>query len=290
MRANRRPTTPRTLAACVTACLVMVLALPTGSAARLSRATARIASTRCVPISRGEPCLAPIQSVYDYPGLGSGAVTYIHAKAGPVTEIGKNAEDEPITERTFTWHSIPSVKIVAVFVVTGVGITGKYHYQRVPTGEHSGHATLTGGYRRNPTLLLEGERIASAARASAARCVSYVREARCLGPIQVLYPMFGRDGGALRSIPAKLGPEEQFGTEPNGDPIIHRTLSWHAAAGVKLVVAYELTPTIQHGKAGFHFHRVPTGAYSGRIVLTGTRQTTTNDPEREPMVLLEGER
>jgi hypothetical protein len=271
------------------AVLMAVLALPTDSVARPSRATARLASTRCVPISRGEPCLAPIQSVYDYPGLGSGAVTYIHAKAGPVTEIGKNAEGEPITERTFTWHSIPSVKIVAVFIVTGVGTTGKYHYQRVPTGEHSGHATLTGGYRRNPTLLLEGSRIASTAR-TAKRCVSYVREARCLGPIQVLYPMFGRDGGALRSIPAKLGPEELVGTEPNGDPIIHRTLSWHTAVGVKLVAAYELTPTIQNGKAAFHFRRIPTGAHGGRIVLTGTTNASTHIPEREPMVLLEGER
>jgi hypothetical protein len=129
----------------------------------------------------------------------------------------------------------------------------------------------------------------SAATATSSKhCVSYVREAPCLGPIQVLYPMFGRDGGALRSLPAKLGAEEQVGTEPNGDPIIHRTLSWHTAAGIKLVVAYELTPTVKAGKPAFHFHRIPTGAHSGHIVLMGTTNANTHIPERDPMVMLEG--
>jgi hypothetical protein len=126
--------------------------------------------------------------------------------------------------------------------------------------------------------------------AASNRCVSYVREAPCLGPIQVLYPMFGRDGGALHSLPAKLGPEEEVGKEPNGYPIIHRTLSWHTAAGIKLVVAYELTPTVKNGDAAFHFHRIPTGTHSGHIVLTGTTNVSTHIPERDPMILLEAER
>jgi hypothetical protein len=160
MRADRSPTTPRTLAACLTACLVVLLALPTDSVARPSRATASIASTRCVPISRGEPCLAPIQSGYAYSGRGGGAVAYIHAKPGPETEIGKEAaEGDPITERTFTWHSIPGVKMVAAFIVTEIGLTGRYHYRRVPTGEHSGRAVLIdANHKSAPMLLLEGER------------------------------------------------------------------------------------------------------------------------------------
>jgi hypothetical protein len=128
------------------------------------------------------------------------------------------------------------------------------------------------------------------ARAVSARCAPYFVGAPCLGPIQVDYPMFGRDGGALHAIPAKLSPEVEVGKEPNGDPIIHRTLSWHTAPGVKLVAAYEVTIVTKDGKAGFHFHRIHIGTHSGHIPMTGTLQGTTHDPETETDVLLEGER
>jgi hypothetical protein len=135
------------------ALLVVVLWIAVGVLAPIASA-----SGRCVSIAHGAPCLGPIQSSYAFAGLGGGATGAIHAKAGPQEEIGKDGSGNPITRRTFTWHSVGSVKIVAVYVSTEIGLTGKYRYRRIPTGSHSGHATLINRWSNSPQLLLEGSR------------------------------------------------------------------------------------------------------------------------------------
>jgi hypothetical protein len=133
-----------------------------------------VAAQSCKPISRHEPCLAPIQSVYAYAGEGGGDTTYIKAKAGKQKVVGQVYEPTPrpglwqVAKRTFTWHSVAGVKIVAVFVVHGGG-NKPFVYQRVPSGPHSGHTTLTSIFdNTTPTLLLEGRREARQARTARA--------------------------------------------------------------------------------------------------------------------------
>jgi hypothetical protein len=289
MRANQDPgctPTPRTLVACLIAALVAGI-LPTASSARPA-AQAAI----CVPISRGEPCLAPIQSVYAYSGLGGGAVASIHAHPGPEERIGTAADENPITRRTFTWHSTSNVKIVAVFIVTPIGETGRYSYRRVSTGEHSGHAALVAkGDISVPTLLLEGRRTASAA-VTSRHCVSFVTEAPCLGSIQTLVGFNGKAGGAVRFITARPGPEEEIGKNPEHVPIMRRSFTWHSVASVKLVAAFVLTTLSKDGKAvrvrgkfRWVVHRIPTGAHSGTATLTASEGSSL-----APFLLLEGSR
>src|ERR1700722_8091358 len=118
------------------------------SSAETGLRVAQAAQTPCKPISRHEPCLAPIQSFYAYAGEGSGDTTYIKAKAGKRKVAGEVYEETPrpglwqVTKRTFTWHSVAGVRIVAVFVVHG-GFTQPLTYQRVRSGPHSGRVTLT---------------------------------------------------------------------------------------------------------------------------------------------------
>jgi hypothetical protein len=127
-------------------------------------ATAAAGNAACKPIFRTEPCLAPIQTGYAYDGRGGGDLSYIWAKPGPLTVVGEGTTNTPrpgtpyrITKRTFTWHSKENIEIVAVFVVQG--LEPHMHYQRLPSGEHGGHATLTSGLIP-PRLLLEGRHTA----------------------------------------------------------------------------------------------------------------------------------
>jgi hypothetical protein len=121
--------------------------------------SAALAQKRCVPMTRKAPCLGRIQSEYAFSGLGSGALSLIRVKLGPKEEIGRDAAREPILRRTFTWHSVPGVKMRAVYVVSAIGLTGKYRFRSVPTKAHSGQVTLTAVVDENiPRLLLEGER------------------------------------------------------------------------------------------------------------------------------------
>jgi hypothetical protein len=108
----------------------------------------------------------------------------------------------------------------------------------------------------------------------------YVKEVPCLGVVQALYTFTGKAGGALRSIHAKLGPEEETGNTPEGMPIMRRSVTWKSVASVRLVVAYVLTIVAEH----WRIHRVPTGVHSGHATLT----TEPQNPEPVPYLLLEG--
>jgi hypothetical protein len=252
------------------------------------------AQKRCVPLDRNAPCLGRIQSGYAFSGLGGGALSLIRAKLSPEEEIGRNAARDPILQRTFTWHSIASVKMVAVYVVSQIGQTGTYRFHRVPTGTHSGHVTLTAVVDvRIPTLLLEGERTASRAVASVAatHCKSFTTETPCIGPIQTLFAFTGKTGGAVHSIKATRGPEEEVGKNPQGAPIERRRFAWHAVGGIKLVAAFVLAPLSKNGEAirvGGKFrwvvHRIPTGSHSGTATLTASEGIGL-----APFLLVEGE-
>jgi hypothetical protein len=116
-----------------------------------------------------------------------------------------------------------------------------------------------------------------------------VSEVPCLGPVQVLYAFDGKTLGAAHLIHAKLGPEEQLGTTAEGTPIVRRTFTWTAAAGVKLVAAFILSSAHEHGKAvlvrgkyRWIIERITTGAHSGRATLT------SDAPEFAPFLFLEG--
>lgn len=146
------------------AALLFVLHVEAQKSAPTERAVAQVAQTQCKTIIRHEPCLAPIQSLYAYAGDGSGDTTYIKAKAGKQKVVGEVYESKPnpgtwqVTKRVFAWHSVPGIKIVAVYVVHG-GFTKPFVYQRVRSGPHSGHTTLTAvAEQLTPALLLEGRR------------------------------------------------------------------------------------------------------------------------------------
>ncbi|HUC86891.1 MAG TPA: hypothetical protein VMR75_00995 [Candidatus Saccharimonadales bacterium] len=120
------------------------------------------ASASCQSDFQGVPCKGPIQSLYAYAGEGSGDTTYIKAKAGKQKVVGERLETNPlprnyrVTQRTFTWHSRSNIEIVAVYVIHRP-LRGHPTYQKLSTGRHSGHATLTFvGGGTPPLLLLQG--------------------------------------------------------------------------------------------------------------------------------------
>jgi hypothetical protein len=293
MRAGqgRRSRGVATLGVCLAMMAIGVVLPAVGSA--LPRVP--LAQKRCVPLDRNAPCLGRIQSVYAFSGLGSGALSLIRAKLSPEEEIGRDAARDPILQRTFTWHSVPSVRMRAVYVVSAIGNTGKYRFHRIPTGAHSGHVTLTAVVdHRIPTLLLEGERTAARAVAAVAskHCKSFTTETPCLGPVQTLFTFTGKAGGAVHSITAKLGPEEEVGKNPEGVPIERRRFTWHSIPSVRLLAAFVLTTTTKDGKAvkvrgkyRWVVHRIPTGTHSGTAILTASEGSTF-----APFLLVEGER
>jgi hypothetical protein len=123
----------------------------------LSGSLVATAEARCVSDVRGEPCLGPIHSSYNFVGMGAGKLASIWAKLGSQEEIGRDSIGNPIWRRAISWHSKANVKIVAVFIATSVGRTGRRTFRRVPTGEHSGHTQLTMVFTHNsPLLLLQG--------------------------------------------------------------------------------------------------------------------------------------
>jgi hypothetical protein len=142
---------------------VSLLALTaTTMLAAASQASVAGTAQRCVPIIRGAPCLGSIQSLYAFDGFGGGATSLIHAKAGPEHLLEQKVHGMEVTEvysRTFTWHSMPSVRIVAVFAVRSHPGSTHFTYRELKTGAHSGHGTLVFSKGRfNTTLLLEGSR------------------------------------------------------------------------------------------------------------------------------------
>ncbi len=132
--------------------------------------------------------------------------------------------------------------------------------------------------------------LASAHGATRKHC--YVLEVPCLGSIETLYAFSGKAGGALHSISAKLGPVQEEGTNPEGNPIVHRTFTWRSAPNVKLVAVYILSILTEHGKAVMKhrqgqwiIQRIPTRAHSGKVTVTSTAPR-----DLEPDLLLEGAR
>jgi hypothetical protein len=255
------------------------------------------ATTHCQPRYTQVPCLGPIQTEYTFGGSGFGALGSIWAKLGSTTVVEQSVHGQELTEvkeRSFTWHSKPNVEIVAVYVLTDVPNTNKYVVRKLSTGLHSGHTVLRSVLRTSPSrfssttpiLLLQGRRTGTTTPAPTQHC--YVREVPCLGKVQVLYSFSGKAGGALHSIRATLGPEEDVGTTPEGKPIKRRSATWTSVATVRLVAAYVLVTVSEHGKARWRIHRIPTATHSGRATLT-----TEPEPqglESGPLLLLEGER
>jgi hypothetical protein len=131
--------------------------------AQLALPAVATSASGCVPIIRGAPCIGPIQSGYSFGGLGGGATSLIKAKAGPEHLLVQKVEHNKLTEikeRTFTWHSVPSVKIVAVFIVSGHPGSTHFTYRQLKSSEHHGKARLVESReRKGANLLLEGERL-----------------------------------------------------------------------------------------------------------------------------------
>jgi hypothetical protein len=293
---NRRQTTGRTLPARL-GLIAVAMWLVLASIAKADSQSA-LATGHCRHLAApNEPCLGPIESVYTYEdSFSEGAISLMKATFGPSHPL--DATHPFIEQRSVSWHAGRGVRIVAVFVVTRTRAPKLvFHFKRVL---HTNHVVLTmsrSAVAEPPMLLIQGERIEGSRTASAMvaskRCVSYVREAPCIGPIQALYPMTGRDGGALRLLPAKLGPEVEVGKEPNGEPIMSRNVSWRSAAGVTLVAAYVMAPIVKDGKAAFSFHRIPTGARSGHVTLKAANNETVEDAPTsvsDLFILLEGRR
>jgi hypothetical protein len=112
------------------------------------------------------PCIGHIVSNYAMDGLGGGDTKLIWAKYDG-RGTGTRVPNGFLEKQPFVWHSAPSVKIVAVFIVhKGIRVST---LQRVPTGSHSGRVTLswvhqsaqtpTGPDPNPPSLLLEGTRV-----------------------------------------------------------------------------------------------------------------------------------
>jgi len=143
-----------------------VHATPSRFVTSLRPATPEATATKahCQYYSRGGPC-APIMSVYTFSGYHEGDLKLIWVKLGPdqksslsASQTSQCPECREADTRTFTWHSIASVEIVGVYVVreAGKGFT----YQKLPTGKHSGHITLTDLIGdSSPILLLQGRRV-----------------------------------------------------------------------------------------------------------------------------------
>jgi hypothetical protein len=115
------------------------------------------------------PCIGHILSEYNMDcdggswSPGATKLLWANCDGRGVIEMapGGNPERQP-----FVWHSIPSVKIVAVFIIHN-GVR-RDTLQPVPTGAHSGHVILKwfrqarqpiGPDAGPPRLLLEGKRV-----------------------------------------------------------------------------------------------------------------------------------
>jgi hypothetical protein len=129
--------------------------------------TATTAKTKECPLAPNNlPCHGTtIESAYAYSGYKEGDLSLVWAKLGPDRKVGTTYVSTPpvpgmreVFKRTFTWHSVASVEIVGVYEVHFKG--SHANYRKLPSGKHSGHATLTevrGGTA--VTLNLQGRRI-----------------------------------------------------------------------------------------------------------------------------------
>jgi hypothetical protein len=123
---------------------------------------ARIAKAHCQFASEGGPC-APIMSIYNYWSYSEGDLKLINLKRSPNKIVGHVHKTWPtpgeyeVNERTLTWHSVPSVEIIGVYILREVG--KGFSYKKLPTGKHSGHTKLTAVTSGStPSLVLQGRR------------------------------------------------------------------------------------------------------------------------------------
>jgi hypothetical protein len=228
------------------------------------------AQAKCIPITRGEPCLAPIQSLYNFSGFGSGATSLLKAKVGPQRIVEYDA-NEPVWERTISWHAAAHVKIVAAFLEFRTFRTRRF--QRIPTGPQSGHRQwrFARASPATPLLILEGERTGSTASiAKTFPCPNTPHEP-CRGPIEVSTNYAGYKEGPSRLIKITLGPSHQIsqGNERQGGEIrevVQRQASWHSVPNVEIVAVFILH---RHNTGQrFRYQQIPSGKHSGHTTLT----------------------
>jgi hypothetical protein len=286
MGAPQSRMTTRTAKA-VGACIAAVIAIGLMPAVSSSRVpTAATSETKHSAAAAKECPLAPfnvpchgttIESAYTFSGYREGDLSLISAKLGPVHKLGMTYVPTPpvpgmyeVDRRTITWHSLADVEIVAVYEVEVVG--RGFRHKKLPTGTHSGKATITdtaGG--SSPYFLFQGRRVARAASvARAYTCRNIARHAPCMGPIASEFAYEGRGGGDLAYIRAHAGPEVKTGKTADGYPIDERTFTWHSAPGVTVVAAFVVGVISTPDSNTYTFHRVSlgrTGSHSGEVTL-----------------------
>jgi len=117
------------------------------------------------------PCIGPIDTLYDMDGLGGGNTKLLWATR-PSKGTIENVPNGNLEKQAFVCHTVPSVKIVAVFIARSWEPTRGHVRKvniRVPTGSHSCKVTLswvrelrphpTSPNANPPNLVLEGKRV-----------------------------------------------------------------------------------------------------------------------------------
>jgi hypothetical protein len=255
--------------------------------------SAASAKTFPCPKDPHEPCKGPIEVSTGYSGYKEGPSWEIKITLGPSHQISQGNERSggdirEVVQRQASWHSVPSVEIVAVFILHRPAHGPRFRYQKVASGRHGGHTTLTDVVSPSTgadVLIIQGRRIKGipTGHHKPTRCT--VIGAPCLGPLHSFYAFNGLKDGDTNQLPAHIEPEEPAGTDPQGHPLVKRRFLWHSAAGVKLVAAFEVT-----GTRSFHVRRLPTGPYSGEATITTATSPTSHMLLEIPILLLEGTR
>ena len=170
-----------------------------------------------------------------------------------------------------------------------VGSHGRFKWiiQRIPTGPHSGRATITTSAPRplRPVLLLEGTHSARAATAKA-KCPFFSKGGPCLGTLMSDYSYEGEGGQSDQLMKAKFGPREVVGTRYQLEPapgqyhLTQHKVTWHSVASVEILAVYE----VHEVRNGFKYHKLPSGRHRGHAKLTAWEDT---DP---PILVLFGDR
>lgn len=315
---GQRSGTPKALGACLLAVVVMGLA-PASSESRVlsgAQTVKAVTAKRPCPLAPANvPCHGTtIESAYAYYGYKEGDISLISVKLGPERKVGTtyvSAQPVPgmyeVIKRTFTWHSVASIEIVAVYEVEVVG--RGFRHKKLPSGKHSGHATITdaaGG--SSPILLLQGRhaqatqslhsldehRTNPSASVPATTTPAATAKTHCqypsvggpCAPIMSIYTYFGYHEGDLSLIRAKLSPNQIVGhvhktwPTPGEYEVNQRTFTWHSVPSVEIVGVY-----IQRGVGkGFSYTKLPTGKHSGHAKLTAVTDGST------PSLVLQGRR
>jgi hypothetical protein len=265
-----------------------------------SAAPAAAETHHCPFVSPNEPCKGPIESVYAFAGEGVKKAPQLKARFEPISKVAEGNEREggtirEVVQRQVSWHSAPNVEIVAVFILHRPDTGPRFRYQRIASGKHGGHTTLTDVIAEAtsaPVLIIQGRNISgehSGAPPKSTHCS--VLGAPCLGDIHSFYAFSGQAEGATSLLPASLGSEEPAGTDSQGNPLVTRVFHWHSAAGVKLVAAFEVIGENNHGKEGWHVRRLVSGEHGGEATMTMATNPFSHALIGEiPLLVLEGTR